>query len=344
MRLIAALMLAFTLAAGNTVVAEEELVTLPLPKVFDLSEHPNLERDWGDAIRAAWAGDCGPVLERANLIPSKYRFDGIPEGVRINRIPYLSLQMLDRGICTDTDPERVTRYLHDLAERPFSREILTDLGWRYWHGYGVSQDRERARRLFDEGILGAFFVYNDPEWGRVSYALRYPLPNYARRAADHISARLETPEGRVAFALDIAVGNPAVLPEGHYPVAYTFIADRILDRENTPEASYHLGRLIVEGVLSAERAYPWEFPLKDAANCLHRPAIDLLLTAYRSAEDHPSAAWNALTFLYYLEALGEPISDDIAYFEALSSDTDPRSAHRHLVDSLAAGEYCRFGQ
>lgn len=303
MRLISALLLALALAAGPAMAAEEETVTGPLPRVFDVAGSPLLA-PYSAAFEAAWAGDCSELLAIAPYLPA----DGeeIPPKMRPPEQILVTIQMLDRGLCLDFDPGLAAYYLERLyAAPPENLRYAADLAWRYWHGFGVERDRAKARRLFDRGLLGTLHLRSGTPALRGTLPvfkeetrLGFPLPPYAAESAAHIQDRITDPATRIDYARALALGGPGLLPDGHSKApALPIAAYDLFFSYDSVEAHLEMARLSEEGVPYFDEPVQLTLNLWMAASCGNPEAISKLQHHFSTDRAEPREAYVVVFWL-----------------------------------------------
>lgn len=338
MRFFVAALLLLAASAFSLPLQAEDQISRPMPERFDPSYSGSADT-YIDALKAAWAGDCSPALELAKFIPPKYSEETLPEGILY--APMLSLHMLDRAICVDFDPERVTRYLSTYIPTEFApHSVQIDMGWRYWHGYGVPQDREKARRLFDIGLIADWTRFDDPNFAEVAPIMGYPLPSYAKNVAAWILDKLENPETRLAFLIDVARGGGTSLPPGRPPTRNADTASVFLKYMDTTEALYARGILGKHGLLDWFENQDWLENLEAAAFCFHSGAFLALKEYFMNGDREQIQPWRALQWLYVLDALKYDVSESIEDYERRTVLEDPHRALDYQVVLILSGKEC----
>ena len=133
-------------AEGEPASAGNDVWTGPLPREWK-TEWTN-DTLASEALIAGLNGDCEPLR---HFLAHDFGLDGHFRAL-------VEFEMHDRGICASPDPEAGFRAVHrpDLRSYHFLRQIV---GWKYWYGHGVTQDRAKAREIFklhviDQAMLG----------------------------------------------------------------------------------------------------------------------------------------------------------------------------------------------
>jgi hypothetical protein len=337
MRLIAASLLAFTLAAGSAASAEEEVVTGPLPQVFDVAAMP-LVALYRDEFEAAWAGDCSGLRLMAPYHPAQGV--EIPPDTRPPAEIAVTVQMLDRGLCVDFDPVRATLYLERrYAGPPADLRFAADLAWRYWHGFGAERDRAEARRLFDIGLLGTVHLRGADSAYATHTPLGRPLPPYAAEAARFIQAQITDPDTRLGYARALALGGPGLLPAGHSEgIAMPEAAYELFFSFDSVEAHLEMARLSEQGVPYFDEPMQWTLNLWFAASCGNPEAISKLHDHFLTDRADPREAFVVVFWLLTrlkhppeLAAVAQPHEENPEFVARVLSVIDRR------VSSEASG-------
>lgn len=228
---------AFILSAIATLALANEMPRLP-----EQSEHTkDIAGSIEDviALQKAYWGDCGPLL------------DAIPEDslspTMEPKTRRLAIELLERGLCLPFNPELSLRLIEAGHDQKDPRATLL-LGWRYWYGYGVETDIERAKDLIDEAML-AFTPYQTSVTTAWTQFLNgRQVPDYVREWDVWFARQVDTEEKKILFAYHLLDGA-LTLPDGRLLGSRPQIAAKWFSvlSVKSPEIQYRYGILQYAG-------------------------------------------------------------------------------------------------
>jgi hypothetical protein len=321
----------------------------------------------GREFEAALDGYCAPLLAkvRPDEIDWSREFNSSVGLSTIMRY-WAAVRMYDSGLCVEPDPTLGTRFFEHMLETETGHIgiVHMELGWRAWHGVGMAQDREAARRHFEKGTINRLsFIWDIGErsWGNTGTHTRtgMSLPGPAIRLLDWATGLGRTPREEIAFAWDLFEGR-AAFPDGRpVPRDLHAISDILSDIPYHMDSNYLLGLVHREierlglvrkrhlipndPIPGAQRIRSSEVFMEIATDCGHLDAIKTAIGwYYRGNETDPADRTELLVLLLRLEEHGYDTELAMQEIEEMFSDSalDREDVVRFMRHTTTSAKEC----
>jgi len=302
-----------------------------LPRLPEQSEHTkDIAGSIEDviALQKAYWGDCDPLL------------DAIPEdslsATMEPKTRRLAIELLERGLCLPYDPELSLRLIEAGHDQKDPRATLL-LGWRYWYGYGVETDIERAKDLIDEAML-AFTPYRTSVTAAWTQFLNgRQVPDYVREWDGWFARQVDTEEKKVLFAYHLLDGA-LILPDGRLLGSRPQIASKwfsVLAVKNF-EIQYRYGILLYAGRFGEEARRDADYMLMRPARCHFLPAVMTMAEiSFKEGLDGVPGGWeNAYIWYRVADALGVDVKSQLRTAKMNLSPLDLYGNDLHLENRI----------
>jgi len=258
-------------------------MALPLPAEDLLSAYGSVH---GANIRAAMAGDCGPLMQQI----ARRRDRHFPDQL-------LEIELSERNLCLPFNPTQAARQWLSSLEADQMSDGRLILAWKYQVGHGVEVDQLAAREHFLNYVMGLYPWFDLPRFRqRASFhedslsefvlkrLVGRPVPQAFLDGLAWTERQTSTNEGATDLGKTLIWGGSLRYVDGGRLPRLPKQGAAILTNVDSVEAQYLSGKAGLDGFLSRNGEYILS-SLRSAGHCRHAGAAVELANLYHHGND-----------------------------------------------------------